>query len=58
MTGLNGSERFVEAFQEEASGYAGSINLQPGDHGFDGEAMLETGSLREDMAIIGEHWLG
>ncbi|MCJ1251764.1 hypothetical protein MMC30_009002 [Trapelia coarctata] len=55
---VEGSERFVEAFKGKHPETPVWLNVQPGDHGFDGEATLETEWLREDVAFVVEHWLG
>lgn len=52
-----GSERFVEALKKKHPSTPVRLDLQPGDHGFDGEATLETEWLKEDVAFITKHWL-
>ena len=51
------SERLVELYRKKHPNTPVRLNIQSGDHGFDGEATLETEWLKKDMAFIVEHWL-
>ena len=51
------SERLVEVFRKKHPNTPVRLNIQPGDHGFDGEATPETEWLKEDISFIVEHWL-
>lgn len=52
-----GSERFVEAFKKKHPSTPVKLSLHSGDHGFDGEATLETEWLKEDVDFITKYWL-
>lgn len=52
-----GSERFVDAFKKKHPSTPVKLSLHSGDHGFDGEASLETEWLKEDVEFITRHWL-
>ncbi|MCJ1432527.1 hypothetical protein MMC27_001884 [Xylographa pallens] len=51
------SERLVEVFRNKYPNTPVRLNIQSGDHGFDGEATLETEWLKKDINFIVEHWL-
>lgn len=52
-----GSERFVEAFKKKHPSTPVKLSIHSGDHGFDGEARLDTEWLKEDVEFITKHWL-
>ncbi|MCJ1403211.1 hypothetical protein MMC11_006434 [Xylographa trunciseda] len=54
---VEGSERFVRAFKKKHPSTPVRLDVQPGDHGFDSEATLDTPWLKEDVKFIMEHWL-
>lgn len=51
-----GTKTFVEKFRERRSKAKILFTMQPGDHGFDGDATLRTPWLAEGLKFIGEAW--
>ena len=52
-----GSKRFVEALRRMLPGSEARLDVRGWDHGFDGEAGMEEGLLREDVEFIAGYWL-
>lgn len=53
-----GSKRFISLLHQQ--GHAGQMKLhiQDGDHGFDFDATLQTGWLRDGLEMISKAWVG
>lgn len=54
---LNGSERFVQALKKHRPRAKVHFEKQPGDHGFDFSATLQTEWLKSGLEMIGQAWL-
>ena len=54
---LEGSIHFVAALKQKHPSTPVTFAMQPGDHGFDDEATLQTGWLMEHVDFIVRHWL-
>jgi acetyl esterase/lipase len=55
---VEGCEKFVEELRKTHPKTEVKLTIQSGEHGFDGEATIETAWLKEGLDFVTEHWLG
>ncbi|KIW36497.1 uncharacterized protein PV06_11264 [Exophiala oligosperma] len=53
-----GSQRFVQALRKNRPRARVHLEIQPGDHGFDFSATLQTDWLKQGLKVVGPAWLG
>ncbi|OQO08368.1 hypothetical protein B0A48_06238 [Cryoendolithus antarcticus] len=57
---IEGTQKFVELWKQSLPGKEADlyVNYEPGGHGFDAEATIETAWVKKGLEFVGQYWPG